>query len=320
MPIRTNAFQKLIVLINEQIADEAQVEESVPLHDSVTGELREVDILVKGRVGDYETSIGVECTERKRKVTSPWVESMKAKFEHLPIDKVVLVTNKGFYEPALIKAKHYNMLPLTLKQANEINWLSQLDKIILLDWGLERIHNRLQLSDVPTPGSITDPIVFCGPDDRCIAPHQFLHVLQSTVISCVGLQRKLPPALQRIKSGDVITISIDIPSSRFREWYVPDSHGGRHKLRWYHLDVRATMNSVSAKLQRARYQGRNVAYAISDTIVVSFVEQAESKVSVGASPVSSKKYKHHSARYIFVGGEAVFIDTPASRRDLSDGP
>jgi hypothetical protein len=47
MPKRTNTFQQLVVILHEQIAGQATVVESEMLQNRVTGEEREVDVVIR---------------------------------------------------------------------------------------------------------------------------------------------------------------------------------------------------------------------------------------------------------------------------------
>ena len=60
MPKRTNAFQRLVTLLTATLAGHAQVTESAMLIDRVTGELREMDVLVVAMAGGYSVRLGIE--------------------------------------------------------------------------------------------------------------------------------------------------------------------------------------------------------------------------------------------------------------------
>lgn len=122
MPRRTNAFQRLILLINASLADGATVEESALLPDSVTGNLREVDILVTAQVAAYTARVAIEVVGRSRKSDTTWVESMRAKHENLPTDKLILVSEKGFAKTAKAKARFYGIETMTLEAARSTDW------------------------------------------------------------------------------------------------------------------------------------------------------------------------------------------------------
>ncbi len=122
MPKRTNAFQRLVTLLTATLAGHAQVTESAMLIDRVSGEKREVDVLVSAMAGGYRVELGVEVISWARPADTPWVEKMRAKHDNLPTDKLILVSERGFYEPARRKAEFYGIEVLTLEEATEADW------------------------------------------------------------------------------------------------------------------------------------------------------------------------------------------------------
>jgi len=117
MPKRSNAFQKLIALVNKQLVQHPDVEESPLLTDSVTCELREVDVLITTSVASYEIRVALECIDRKRKADVTWVEEMFQKHQHLPTDKLILVSRSGFSSAAIHKSQFLNITALALEEA-----------------------------------------------------------------------------------------------------------------------------------------------------------------------------------------------------------
>ena len=122
MPKRSNQFQRLVLLINRCLAGNAQVIESAMLKDKITGESREVDVLISTDLSVYKVDIAVEVVARARKADATWVESMYAKHSDLPTDKLILVSEKGFYIPALEKAKFYGIETVTIESALAADW------------------------------------------------------------------------------------------------------------------------------------------------------------------------------------------------------
>ena len=110
MPKQTNAFQQLIAMVIELLEDGAVVEESKLFPDPDTGVQREVDVyaFVRGKVNQQEITIAVECVDRSRPMDVTWVEGMYGKHSVLQIaDVVLLVSAKGFYHSAEVKAKRF---------------------------------------------------------------------------------------------------------------------------------------------------------------------------------------------------------------------
>lgn len=113
MPKRSNAFQNLIVVLTQMFGDDAKVTESKELIDLVSGEKREVDVVIERSVAGHETIISIECRDHQRKQTVEWVEQAHAKHERLPTNLLVLVSSSGFTSKALMKAKSFGIKAIT---------------------------------------------------------------------------------------------------------------------------------------------------------------------------------------------------------------
>jgi hypothetical protein len=100
MPPRSNLFQDTIALVHMHMAGDATIEESAMLEQRTTGEKREVDVVLRSKVGPHEVIVSVEARASARKADLPWVESMVGKHADLPTSKLVLVSENGFTAPA----------------------------------------------------------------------------------------------------------------------------------------------------------------------------------------------------------------------------
>lgn len=122
MPKRSNQFQQLVLLINNTLAGNACVTESAMLTDKISGEQREVDVLISTNASGYEVNIAIEVVARRRKADTPWVESMYSKHFSLPTNKLILVSESGFYTPALRKAEFFGIEAVTIETALATDW------------------------------------------------------------------------------------------------------------------------------------------------------------------------------------------------------
>lgn len=135
MPKRSTAFQRLIAKIESQInSGDFEVTESKMLKDKITGNEREVDIVIEGKQGAHNFTTSIECTERTRKAGTNWVEEMKTKHAALSTNKLILVSKSGFNSPAKTKAKHYDIETLTLEQAKKENWNRKIFELSAMDF------------------------------------------------------------------------------------------------------------------------------------------------------------------------------------------
>jgi hypothetical protein len=168
MPPRTNAFQRLVTLLTATLAGHAQVTESAMLTDRVTGEPREVDILVSATTATYTVNLGIEVIAWARPADTPWIEKMRARYENLAIDKLILVSKSGFSAPAKKKAKFYGIETLTIEEACEADWpmITDLEgsgifEVTTLNFDIAAIcqlaNGEIEQLDIPRHASIPGP-------------------------------------------------------------------------------------------------------------------------------------------------------------------
>lgn len=122
MPARTNAFQRLVALLTATLAGQSKVTESAMLIDRVTGEPREVDVVVTSHTASYQVHLGLEVVAWRRPADTPWIEKMHAKHQHLVTDKLILVSESGFSRPARRKAEFLGVETLTIEEACAADW------------------------------------------------------------------------------------------------------------------------------------------------------------------------------------------------------
>jgi len=127
MPARTNEFQKLVYEIERQLAPLcAVVEESAMLPERLSGDLREVDVLVSLDEGHHRVRIGIECQDRSRPATKQWVEAIAKKHEELGINKTVLISSSGFHASARRRAESLFMSVLDITSIDKADWPTEI--------------------------------------------------------------------------------------------------------------------------------------------------------------------------------------------------
>lgn len=128
MPQRTNHYQKLLLYVNQALASTtASVTDSAMLWDKESKQDREVDILIEDSTGPYPIQVAIECTERKSKLGTKDIEQLHTKHKNLGIGQTVVITNKGFFGPAIEYANTNKIQLLTFDTAMEIEWPSLLE-------------------------------------------------------------------------------------------------------------------------------------------------------------------------------------------------
>lgn len=122
MPKRSNEFQELVSLIQKALApSDATVTDS-----ALVGEdSREIDILIDGKFGHFQMKVAVEAKDEKRKMDLVKFESIIGKYFSeggIKVNKVVVVTRAGFYNPVKERAKLLGIDLMTLQEAKTTNW------------------------------------------------------------------------------------------------------------------------------------------------------------------------------------------------------
>ena len=310
MPKRTNIFQKLIFLINKQLADHAAVSESVLLLEINSGRKREVDIVIEGDVAGYHAVIGIECTGSKRKVSATLMEQLYQKHQNLKTNKVVVVSRAGFTAQALEKAKFYNMEAISLDEALKSNWLARLQSIEMVTIGAKIVGIEIDLTDSLQDAKIKTPVEFCEPEGR---QNDLLHLLKTDIVSSAKLAKMLHEILTKDKKINKLVFAIDLQTGKFRDWYISDSEGNHHKMKWYKVYVRISREKWIADFQHANYRGRNVAFSKlpfgSDNAIIAIIEGDMGQANVLADVVKKKKKPGETiyAQYIFTENNELLL-------------
>ena len=93
------------------------------LENRRTGFKREVDVVVEAKVGEHELIVGLECVEHGRPADVSWVETMVGKHQHLPTDRLLLVSSSGFSRQAMILAASEGIDIMTPEEACDADWV-----------------------------------------------------------------------------------------------------------------------------------------------------------------------------------------------------
>ncbi len=110
MTRQTNPFQRMIAAVERRLAQEGVVvRESAELPERTSGALREIDVLVKGRLGEHEVSVAVECRDHASPQDVTWIDELAGKYRDLSVHAVIAVSSSGFTKAASEKAASLNI-------------------------------------------------------------------------------------------------------------------------------------------------------------------------------------------------------------------
>jgi hypothetical protein len=163
MSKRSNAFQRLIKYIHEQIepAGGTVTESACLLEKNIPSPIeREVDVLIEREVNSKKVLIAVECRDRSSKDDIQWIDELIGKYLNLPVNRVIAVSNSGFTNGAVKKAYANDIELRTLDEALSTVWSEEFTKLgiayssrsfnvekVILDFS-PPVHKKITPTDV----------------------------------------------------------------------------------------------------------------------------------------------------------------------------
>lgn len=147
MTKRTNAFQKAIFYIHDQLKDsDAIVTESAELNETNIDAIirREIDVIIEKKVEGKVFRIAIECRDRTNKDDIQWIDCLIGKFKNLPVDRIIAVSKSGFSKNALKKAEASEIELRSLKEISSMDWITEYEKLgfseLNMTFKMDKIH------------------------------------------------------------------------------------------------------------------------------------------------------------------------------------
>lgn len=110
MPRKGKKFENEYAWLHE-INKDYNVISPAYLTDKITGEKREIDVLIQYKDDEGNLrSIGIECRDRNNKENVMWIEQLVTKKNDLGLDFMIATTTKDFSKTAIEKALHYGVI------------------------------------------------------------------------------------------------------------------------------------------------------------------------------------------------------------------
>jgi hypothetical protein len=137
-------FEEVVKLIEETIAVEnVKVKSPDYILDKDTGQPREVDISLRGKIGSSNILVIIECRDQMKHPPQDvtWIEQITCKRKSVSADKLIAVSSNGFTEPAKIKAR---------KNEIELRTFDEIDPEEIHRWFLTsgNIYHNIQMKTV----------------------------------------------------------------------------------------------------------------------------------------------------------------------------
>lgn len=102
-------YQEAVGQLYEQMNEFGIVKKNITIADKMTGQARQIDVWWEMNVGGHTFKILIDAKKRKGKLDVKDVEEILMLAESVNADKAIIVTNRGWTEPAEIKANHIGL-------------------------------------------------------------------------------------------------------------------------------------------------------------------------------------------------------------------
>ncbi len=99
--------------------EDVQIKSPDFIADSITGEKREVDISLRGKIGSHPILIIIEVRDRDKVQDVTWIEQLATKRDNIGADKAIAVSTHGFSRGAIRKARAYGIELRTIEEITQ---------------------------------------------------------------------------------------------------------------------------------------------------------------------------------------------------------
>jgi hypothetical protein len=261
MPARSTPFQKLVLHLQEQLSPTATVAESAFLIHRLTGESREVDVVVRATVGEHPVVVSLECIEHGRPADVTWVEQMITKHAHLDTNRLVLVSLSGFSDQAVTLARGLGITTYTPEEACAQDWMQVVGQASL--FCARHDYTPLVTSLLIDTGD--GPFALdAGPDTEIFRPDTggigklgdlVMFVLHDQAFASVAMDSQMTDG----------TSTIDFDFTLDHKTYATDVTGTRHLILGVHVKVKAVRSSAPVPMTSFAWNGVPAAFGAAQT-------------------------------------------------------
>jgi hypothetical protein len=138
------AFERLVAALQRRLDPAAVVtwDERV---EGRSGRKRQLDVVVRGRVGIAPIMLVVECKEYSKPVGIELVEAFFGKLADVGADRGVMVARTGFTKDALSRAEEARIITSVVRPALDTDWEGYLRSLELRIVSRAIVHHDLEL-------------------------------------------------------------------------------------------------------------------------------------------------------------------------------
>lgn len=143
-------LEKLVAEIQKQLSPEAEVIHDIKLPSRTTSAKRQIDVLVRQKIGQYEMTIAIDTKDYKRPVDIKGVEEFYGLVKDVGVNKGVLVCPSGFTKAAKERAAACLIDLYSPVDTGAHKWKAQVEMPTVCDFRKAQIYFSIYCSE-PLP-------------------------------------------------------------------------------------------------------------------------------------------------------------------------
>jgi len=244
------------------------------LMDRQTGAEVEVDVVIESVTAEVPVTISLEVRSRKRPGTVEWVREMLGKHSTLGTNKLVLVSQSGFTQEALAKAKQNNIEAITLEEAKEFDWSTIVKEIVgkdslyLASFNMKCTNFSMRFMEIPLDQRQKAEALVpkgVGPNTQFFISETKERGTLKQIPAALLHNRKIAEAIMQrwIKEGkETFTVTWNVPKGS----YIEDQSGNIYYIESFEVKGECDVPRVSVKFKHGAFRDTQVVHATAPNI------------------------------------------------------
>ena len=136
-------LELLVASIQKKLAPNARVEHNVKLEGRITGVNRQIDVLLRDKIGQYEMMFVIDTKDYKVKVDTKGVEEFYGLINDVGAHKGVLVSPSGFTPAAHKTAERYQIELYRPVDTGNHKWRARVTAPVLCEYRLAKLFLKI---------------------------------------------------------------------------------------------------------------------------------------------------------------------------------
>jgi hypothetical protein len=145
MPPKWKKFEQLVTFVQQELAPDAIVKHNDKIMGSITHSLRQVDVSVRKRVGQFDILIAIDCKDLASPADVKHIEETIGLFEDIKANKGAIVSARGFTKAAKIRGERAGLDLLRLLHSGPHEWKVLAELAVICDFrGAKKFRFQFQ--------------------------------------------------------------------------------------------------------------------------------------------------------------------------------